>query len=604
MLKCIITISLTIIVNTMFGQVIFQVTQSPNNSNLLGIYESRWADPQSSGYTATPDMTNANNSVEAELMFAEDATTFGVLDPNANNNPSWQDACEPVINDLTGKIAVVYRSFCWHDIKAYYAQQAGAIGVVIINREPGTFGMGGTTYASSITIPVISIGSEEGDILKDEIANGGVIAFIGTKIGLNNNDIGTSKTDIVMAESYANPISYSLDSNDFNLDLGLWAYNQGVNAQNGVTASVDIEFGGNVIFSKTSLPINFNAPVGTLVDTQFISLGNYGKAQWSAGEYTITYKVYPSSLDEDSTDNEVVSKFVITNNNIYSKSRVDGGNNPISTSGKYLWEGVTLYDDFEACIQFKNPNASRLNAIGMTYSCTPVKSSMAGEIVEARLYEWNDNFTDANDPLFPSAGTPWNLNLIGAATDFYLDESEANINKYITFNESPISLIDNQRYLFCLYTSSDSLKIGYDSKIDYYATVNNYLEYSSPVKTLPTGGSSQWYAAGFGFDSSPAISAHFDFPTSVSSLDVIKNDYLPYPNPTADVLTIPIRKKIIGNYTIGVYDLAGKLLLSKDVMNTNEKIRLNVSSLPNGAYFMKSINDKEIIDTYRIVISR
>lgn len=592
-----------LIVNSINGQVILQITQSPNDNSLLGVYDSRWADPVSSGYSATPDMTNSSNAIEAELIFAEDATTFGVLDPNANNNPSWQDACEPVINDLTGKIAVVYRSFCWHDIKAYYAQQAGAIGVIIINREPGTFGMGGTTYASSITIPVMAIGSEEGDLLKAQIAAGGVVAFIGTKIGLHPNDMGTSKADIVMAESFSNPISLSQDSSELNLDLGLWAYNQGSNAQNGVTASVNIDFEGNTIHSFTSNPISFSAPLGIVVDTQYIDLGNFGRTSWQSGVYTITYSIYPNIADDDSADNVVVSQFKITNDNTYSKSRVDGSNQPIATSGKYLWEGVTSYDDFEVCIQYKNSNASRLNATGLTYSCTPVGSSMAGELVEIRLYEWNDVFSDANDPSFPAPASLWSLNQIGSATDFYSNESESGINKYKEFNEAPITLVDNQRYLFCVYTSSDSLQVGFDSKIDYYATVNNYLEYSAPVKTLPAGGSDQWYAAGFGFETSPAIVAHFDFPTHI----LANNNYQvlnPYPNPTVNLLTIPLRKKIVGNVIIEMFDISGKLVLTENLVIRNERLKLNVASITNGSYLIKTTFSDGTQNSYKIAVNR
>ncbi|TXB65177.1 T9SS type A sorting domain-containing protein [Vicingus serpentipes] len=592
-----------LILNSINSQVIFQVTESPNDASLLGVYDSRWADPISSGYSATPDMTNSGNAIEAELVFAEDATTFGVLDPNANNNPSWQDACEPVINDLTGKIAVVYRSFCWHDIKAYYAQQAGAIGVIIINREPGTFGMGGTTYASSITIPVVAIGSEEGDLLKAQIAAGGVVAFIGTKIGLHPNDMGTSKSDIVMAESFSNPISLSQDSSELNLDLGLWTYNQGSNPQNGVTASVNIDFEGNTIHSFTSNPVNFTAPLGIVVDTQYIDLGNFGRTSWQSGVYTITYSIYPNIADDDSADNVVVSQFKVTNDNTYSKSRVDVLNQPIATSGKYLWEGVTSYDDFEVCIQYKNPNASRLNATGLTYSCTPVGSSMSGELLEVRLYEWNDVFSDANDPSFPAPASLWSLNQIGSATDFYIDESESGVNKYLEFTESPISLNDNQRYLFCVYTSSDSLQVGFDSKIDYYATVNNYLEYSGPVKTLATGGSSQWYAAGFGFETTPAIVAHFDFPTNITNYESDKV-LIPYPNPTANLLTIPLRKKVAGKVTVEMFDLSGKLVLTENSLLNGAPLKINVSAITNGSYLIRTIFSDGTQDSYKIAVNR
>ncbi|MCB9361110.1 MAG: T9SS type A sorting domain-containing protein [Flavobacteriales bacterium] len=593
---------LSLIVTTFVNaQVIVQITQSPNDPSLLGVIDSRWADPVSSGYSNTPDMTNAANAIEAELVFAEDATTLGVID--ANGNPTWQDACEPITNDLTGKIAVVYRSFCWHDVKAYYAQQAGAIGVIIINRDPGTFGMGGTTYASNITIPVVAIGSEEGDLLKNQIAAGGMSAFIGTKIGLHPNDMGTSKADIVMAESSSNPIALSQDSVELNLDLGLWAYNQGVNAQSGVTASVDINFGGTSIYNYTSGPIDFVAPSGIVVDTQYIDLGNFGRTPWVSGIYTITYSIYPNTSDDDSTDNVVESQFKITADNSYSKSRTDGSNNPIAPTGQYLWEGTTSYDNFESCITYKNTNASRLVANGLTFSCSPVGQTMAFQSIGIRAYEWNDVFTDANDPAFPAPQSVWNLNQVGSASYLYFDESENGVNLYLPFDEAPIALTDNQRYLFCVYNESDSLKVGYDNKIDYSSTVNNYLEYPSPVKDKPAGGTDRWYAAGFGFDLTPAISVNFGLSTNVVE-NTNKEQMKPYPNPAANLLTIPIRKSIKGNVKIEMFDLLGKLVLTESSILNGNPLKINVAPIMNGSYVIRTIFSDGTIDSYKIVVNR
>ena len=40
-----------------------------------------------------------------------------------------------MINDLTGKIAVLYRNSCDFATKAWNAQVAGAVAVIVINRE-------------------------------------------------------------------------------------------------------------------------------------------------------------------------------------------------------------------------------------------------------------------------------------------------------------------------------------------------------------------------------------------------------------------------------------------------------------------------------------
>jgi hypothetical protein len=233
---------------------------------------------------------------------------------------------------------------------------------------------------------------------------------------------------------------------------------------------------------------------------------------------------------------------------------------------------------------------------------------MDGEFIEIRAYEWNDVFTDANDPAFPTAAGPgpWTLNQVGAGFDFYSGESENGVNKYLAFDEAPITLVDNQRYLFCVYNESDSLRIGFDSQIDYTSTINNYLEYSSPVGNLPNNGTMQWYAAGFGYDVSTAVTVNFDDAGSTIGVDesVVNNTITPYPNPVANLLTIPVRKHISGNVTIEVFDVTGKLVLTENAVVGNGPVKVNVASIANGSYVFKTTFANGSTDSYKISVNR
>jgi len=107
------------------AQVIFAV-QSP--ASIEGNYDFSWADP-AEGW-GSPDFNIPGTFVEGELMIADDGST-GL---NDQGNPISAEACNPLINDLTGKIAFIYRNTCEFGDKAFNAQQAGAIAVVIVNR--------------------------------------------------------------------------------------------------------------------------------------------------------------------------------------------------------------------------------------------------------------------------------------------------------------------------------------------------------------------------------------------------------------------------------------------------------------------------------------
>lgn len=583
---------LMLFIKGLSSQVIVKITQSPNNPLLLGVINSFWADAASTGWS-TPDLTNPANAIEAELMFVDDGVDTTI---DANGNPIWQDACEPLINNLTGKIAVAYRSFCWHDIKANYAQQAGAIGLILINRDPGPFLMGGTTVGSSVTIPVVSIGSEEGDLLKDFIAMGGVHAFIGTKVGLNANDLGSSAADIVMSNHQAIPIFLANNGSEYSVDLGLNVFNPGSNPQTGITASVDVTYNGSSVYSNTSIPLNFTAPVGVTVDTIYADLGTFAPSSWNLGTYKIRYTINLAN-DEDSSDNIFNTSFNITNN-VFAKSRVDTLNNPLYSTAYSLNETTTAYDDWESCLVFKNSNASRATVKGMTFSCIPINNVMANEIIEIRAYQWNDVFTDLSvvSPTFNS------LTQLSDALHFYADETENGVNVYLPFN-APVNLLDNQKYLFCIYNASNELRLGYDVQLDYTATINNYLMPVAPVKTLPSGQPLQWYWAGFGFDATPSISVTMDVITGLLNNVQYKSE-LPYPNPARNMLNLPTRKNISGKVLVQFYDVVGKLVLSENKTISNEPLKVNVAGITKGTYVVKLIFSDGSMDNFKVAVSR
>ena len=81
--------------------------------------------------------------------------------------PSVNDGCTAFTNAaaVAGKIAIVRRGVCGFAVKAKNAQLAGARAVIIANNAPGglPMGMGGTD--ATVTIPAISVGTDEGTAL-------------------------------------------------------------------------------------------------------------------------------------------------------------------------------------------------------------------------------------------------------------------------------------------------------------------------------------------------------------------------------------------------------------------------------------------------------
>jgi hypothetical protein len=87
------------------------------------------------------------------------------------------DGCEPLTNDVTGKIVLIHRGLCSFIQKILNVQQAGGIAAIITNvptsatpTEPPF--MGGTDTTSSVTIPSLSVALADGQALEAALSGG------------------------------------------------------------------------------------------------------------------------------------------------------------------------------------------------------------------------------------------------------------------------------------------------------------------------------------------------------------------------------------------------------------------------------------------------
>jgi hypothetical protein len=88
--------------------------------------------------------------------------------------------CQSLVNDLTGHIALVRRGGCDFSVKALHAEDAGAIGVVVMNDDPGqsifNLRMTGGANGHLVTIPVLMVSSQDGDAFEAALAGGETIS--------------------------------------------------------------------------------------------------------------------------------------------------------------------------------------------------------------------------------------------------------------------------------------------------------------------------------------------------------------------------------------------------------------------------------------------
>jgi len=101
------------------------------------------------------------------------------------------NACEPVVNNVAGKLVLVDRGGCLFTIKAKNLQDAGAIGMIVADSVAGcpAAGIGGAD--PTIVIPSVRVTQDDGDILKDNLAgmNATLLVDPSQRAGMRNGRV-------------------------------------------------------------------------------------------------------------------------------------------------------------------------------------------------------------------------------------------------------------------------------------------------------------------------------------------------------------------------------------------------------------------------------
>jgi Fungalysin metallopeptidase (M36)/PA domain len=130
-------------------------------------------------HATPPDADFASGSAQ----FGPDAFTLdGILtEVDDKSFPSVTDACEPIQNDITGKIALVDRGSCTFKKKSVNVENAGGIGILIVNNVNGDApGMAnGDPMSTVLNIPVLSTTKASGATLRKAMLDGDVMVHFG-----------------------------------------------------------------------------------------------------------------------------------------------------------------------------------------------------------------------------------------------------------------------------------------------------------------------------------------------------------------------------------------------------------------------------------------
>jgi hypothetical protein len=567
MRKLLLTISAVALTFMSNAQVIVAgVSPQPIVAN----YTFTWADP-GSGW-GTPDFLIPGTYVQDTLMLVDD----GSQGTNAQGHPIAQEGCNPLINNLTGKIAVIYRNTCEFGMKALNAQNAGAVAVIVINRDPEVIAMGAGASGVNVTIPVVMIQNSDGDAIVNQMASGAVVMFLGNKTGLYANDGGISPKAALLPKQAIVPSYIAQNGTEFNFDLGARVFNYGNQAQATVSLNAKITNpAGATVYDNSVTGLSIAAGDSTDVYPGGAStLPQFSLATYPAGTYTVTYTVGLGVADQYDADNILTSTFTISDS-LYSYAQADATTG-LPSGGNYYRPG-TNNQTFSVCSVINDPNASRMSVEGIYFAATTSTASavlLTGEEMALYLYKWEDAFADLND-----ANLGFTTLTEVASGFYYFPGDLQGETVYGAFN-TPTNLEDNQRYLACVQTVNLNLYIGHENKTDYTWNEAYYLQPMSPNESDGT-----YFAAGFGSDVPSSIAMKVGETVGINELNTVAG--MAYPNPATDLVTISIEGEGVANLT--VTDVAGRVAMTNQVSLTAGQAELNIANLEAGVYIFNVV---------------
>lgn len=455
-------------------------------------------------------------------------------------------ACDPITNgsEVAGKIAVIYRGDCEFGAKGLEAQNAGAIGVIMINNvSGGAIAMGAGAVGNQVTIPMVMISLEDGALLRPSIDDGSLIVFIGNKTGLFVNDLGHYGQHGSSALSFATPHEMALDSMDFKVPVGVWVHNYGQAFQENVVVNAVIDKDGTEVYNQSSAGDTLSPG-----DSLFVALPDHGSDNYEMGYYTLSYSTSSDSVENFPNDNDLEMNWWI-NNFRYSKSRIDPvTNEPNGGGGLRPADGV----EYRWCTMMRSNNASAMQAIGASFATTTsVDVPLIGEAVQVELMEWNDPFDATTTTL-----TFDDLNVVA---DVFYDYTEDLQGEFVTvYFDDPVELFDDQKYLTCVTVFIDDHFIITDATMDYRGSDAAYpLDVFFPLEDVD---GASWFAGGFGSDNVPAIITELDPLVSVEELE--EEAITPFPNPAISMINIPLGNITKTPVSLQVTDVKGALVYS------------------------------------------
>lgn len=526
---------------------------------------------------------------------------------------------------LAGKFALILRggniSFSQ---KAKYCQDAGAIGVIIVNhKNGGTIGMAPTTpFSTGTTIPVLIISKEDGFPINDAILAGQPVTINLTSWGFKfANDLGFVDYSPATPHAFCIPVSQTKAGTprEYNFYNGSFVANFGTATQTNVKVRQQLSFTPTGGTSSVIYADSVTSPSFTQLDSiqQYLSDNVANQTFTSTGTLNMNYTLSSAAVDQNPNDNSMNYRVNITDS-IFCKGRWDETRQAplVSSSVRYsatqplIW-GPMFYVTNGGYRAVKAQLA--IGADSDLFALNPVSPT-----VLVYLYKWKDNNTDGL-----INGDELSIVAVGTKTSFAATDS-SNKPFFVDLKNATkptlVPRVENNTWYFLAAELEHDFALGADNNSNFY--MRNYL--STHVDSS-AGDHPEYWAPNFSsnlvppyaitedtlsnisfFNKSitnvervtftsltglvPAMALHLskNIPTSVESTQGSAfNKFEVFPNPADNNLTVNVEMKQSSNIVVSVVNTLGQSMMFAPRSNFSKgQITVNTVSYPAGNYYL------------------
>lgn len=373
-------------------------------------------------------------------------------------------------------------------------------------------------------------------------------------------------------------------------------YNYGAATQTNVSLEVEIlDANGSNVTTLTSSASAASVPMLDSVDFTVLNTNSWTPS--ATGSYSLIYRVISDSLDANTTSATDTVNFNVTDN-IYA---VDWGTTDnffgSQSSASEMIAAGTRYS-----LENEDPDSSGAGLVFiegvdiLLSSLTDPTADLEIAIFDTAGFEFGSGFPSNATPVIRRSFT-LNANLVGQNTRFPLGAEDSiydNGTQTWTPTNHPVALNTGTYFVLVNF---------FPNATDGVIRIGNSAQYFQPAETaIFQTSDGDWFG---GFSNSQTFEAPFirlvvaDAPRFDISINEMKaTQFSVYPNPTNGLGKVNFEQG--GTYKLRLYDMAGNLLLNKELsVNANEDYALDLSKYKAGAYLV-NIQGEGMVKTIKL----